>query len=501
MHIDQFGIGSSNLAGVIPPIGRLSKRFDISIYVVGGAVRDLLLNRSVSDLDLLVDGDVANASLWMSEEFAGKRIILDHERQIHRVILGEGYEIHHIDISKMKDSIEADLWDRDFTIDAMAFSFTDIFEGWPPNVLIDPCGGLADIKNRKIRPVKKNVFLQDPCRMIRAVRLAQQLDFVLSNECAELIKSQHLKISLVAQERVRDELLEILSGSQAQASLQLMDGLGLLCVIIPELKLSKGVTQPNEHYWDVFTHLIQTVGKLELILCRNDSKSDSVLNELQSFAFMKEYFEDSIGDGYDRRVLLKLAGLLHDIGKPVTKTVEDNGRIRFLGHNLEGENLAENVMKRLRFSNKSISHVKMLIRHHLRPTQMSSKHDMPSRRAIYRYRRDVGSVAADVLFLNLADYLAARGPMLEQSQWAGHCKLIQYILLERNHENIPEKVAKLVTGRDIMYEFDLESGPIVGNLLNIVDESYGSGDISTKEEALELLKGHLKVGGSGAKKR
>ena len=128
--------------------------------------------------------------------------------------------------------------------------------------------------------------------MIRAVRLAQQLDFVLSNECAELIKSQHLKISLVAQERVRDELLEILSGSQAQASLQLMDGLGLLCVIIPELKLSKGVTQPNEHYWDVFTHLIQTVGKLELILYRNNSTSDPVLNELPSFAFMKEYFED-----------------------------------------------------------------------------------------------------------------------------------------------------------------------------------------------------------------
>ena len=143
---------------------------------------------------------------------------------------------------------------------------------------------------------------------------------------------------------------------------------------------------------------------------------------------LRQHFSTEVGNGSTHASLLKLAGLLHDIAKPETKIIADN-RMRFFGHTEQGANIAAGILERLRFSNKEIRLVEVMVRYHLRPTQMSHE-GMPSQRAIYRYFRDTGLAGVDVLFLSLADHLAARGPDLDIEEWRGHAGQVNYILMD-----------------------------------------------------------------------
>ena len=144
-----------------------------------------------------------------------------------------------------------------------------------------------------------------------------------------------------------------------------------------------------------------------------------------------------------------------------------------------------------------------MVRYHLRPRQMAQKGDMPTRRALYRYYRDVGGVALDTLYLNTADYLAARGPMLEREEWTEHCDLVRYILEEGRfegdrHRDSLKSLPKLVDGYDIIDGFALAPSPKIGKLLEEVREAQASGEVSTREQALELVSASLERGGDGA---
>jgi poly(A) polymerase len=196
--------------------------------------------------------------------------------------------------------------------------------------------------------------------------------------------------------------------------------------------------------------------------------------------------------------VLKLACLLHDISKPATKTVESSGRIRFLGHHTEGAEVAERILKRLRFSRRAVDLISLMVHHHLRPSQMAPKGELPSGKAVYRYYRDAAQAAIDTLYLNMADYLAARGSMLEQDDWQEHCRVVGHILSKGFEQKAPENLSKLVTGYDIMESFALGPGPKVGELLNLANEAWANGDVNTKEEALELVRANLGAGVSGA---
>ena len=212
--------------------------------------------------------------------------------------------------------------------------------------------------------------------------------------------------------------------------MRLLDDLGLLCGVVPELAPAKGVVQPKEHYWDVFDHLVEAVGWVDAMF--DDSKCEEYpLEIVPHFDGMREYFGGEVSDGFDRLTFLKLAALLHDVAKPATKTVEASGRIRFLGHHTQGADFTRDIMMRLRFSKRGIEHIARMVHQHLRPRQMAQKGDMPTRRALYRYYRDVGDVALDTLYLNTADYLAARGPMLECEDWTAHCGLVRWIRYNR----------------------------------------------------------------------
>ena len=228
------------------------------------------------------------------------------------------------------------------------------------------------------------------------------------------------------------------------------------------------------------------------------------LCDLPGLSDIGGYFSAHVSDGSDRLAYLRLAALLHDVAKPATKTIEASGRIRFLGHHTEGAETTRSVLRRLRFGKSGIDHVAAMVRHHLRPRQMAQKGDMPSRKALYRYYRDVGDVALDTLYLNSADYLAARGPLLERDDWLIHCRLMRHILdsrLTTEHGRSGDSrktLPKLVSGYDIIDRFALAPGPAIGKMLEEIREAQAGGEITTTEQALELVRSSLERGGNGA---
>jgi poly(A) polymerase len=197
-----------------------------------------------------------------------------------------------------------------------------------------------------------------------------------------------------------------------------------------------------------------------------------------------------VSSGSNHKVLLKLGGLFHDIAKPMTKSIDDTGRARFLGHTKQGAAMAANILERLRFSNREIRLVESLVYHHLRPVQMA-KDELPTLRAIYRYFRDTGEVGIDILLLALADYLASRGPLASMEEWKRNCQLINYILAEHDRQQAKILPVKLIDGHDIIDTFDLTPGTLIGKLLAMVNEAHASGELSTREEALALVRREL----------
>ncbi|MCX5992465.1 MAG: HD domain-containing protein [Chloroflexi bacterium] len=467
-------------------------REGIDSYLVGGYIRDTLLGRATSDIDIAVAGAAPQVAQKLAEALHGRYVLLDEANGIARVVVtvgdAAGEAQWHLDISTIRGSIEADLSRRDFTIDAMAIDLREAGEGSSAS-LIDPFQGKRDLEKRLIRAVGDTAFENDPARLIRAVRLAAGYGFTIEGETEVLLSKQSQLIRQVAGERVREELCRILASRNAARFLFYLDRLGLLTAIVPELAATKGVEQPREHYWDVFHHSIETVAALERLL--NREKEIELLALAPHLVPHIEGFEEEIGIGVTRAVLMKLAALLHDIAKPQTKTMEADGRARFLGHTKEGGAIAGGILQRLRFSNRETGMVQKMIEAHLRLWQMGGDHGMPTRRAIYRYFRDTGDVSIDIMFLTLADFLATQGPNLDLTEWRRHCGLMEYVLSQREEDEALVRPPKLLDGDDLMKILGLKPGPKVGELLEAVREAQGAGEIATREEALAFALGRL----------
>ena len=470
-----------------PPVAGLGEFFaarGLRAFLVGGAVRDALLGRETEDVDVAVEVSVSGM-LELARELAdaveGRFVVLHHERGAARVVVPGGTTV---DLIAAPDGSARDLARRDFTINAMAVSLNEVRSSDGKAEVIDLHNGCADLAAGALRVVSAGTFDDDPQRLIRAPRFAVQLGLSVTEETRSVIRLKAGMLAQTAPQRVRDELLKILAAPGAMASVRLLDDLGLLSVVIPELDEARGVSQPKEHYWDVFNHCVETVGRVEEILGRRGGDGDWALGLVPSFPGMDSHFGERISDGHSRSTLVRLSGLLHDIAKPATKTREENGRIRFLGHHKAGAEVVDEILGRLRFGMRGRQFVRGLVRHHLRPRLMAERGALPTRRAIFRYYRETGDGAIGTLYLNMADYLAARGPMLEREEWREHCELTAFIL-NANFER--PRAPRLISGSDVMDEFALGPGPMIGAALDAVNEAQAAGEVATRDDAMRLV--------------
>ncbi len=485
---------------------------DCAVFLVGGYLRDSLLGRAGGDLDLAVSCDPQVLARRLAKELGGSYVPLSPQRGVARIVfpaptlappdppdlldhagphsagIDEGIndalnQALTIDVAGFT-TIEDDLARRDFTVDAMALPLADWTSGQWRERVVDPYNGVQDLAEKRVRAVSSRVFRDDPGRLLRAVRLAGQLGFRLEPDTARLIRTEAFRINRVSGERLRDELLAILAGDGARGQLEVLDRLDLLCRVIPELALTKGVDQPKVHYWDVWGHLLHSVETAELV---TKGHQNSAIYMLAPWTLdLAEHFSEKVSDGHTRRTILKLTALLHDIAKPQTKGIDETGRTRFLGHSELGAEMAASRLTELRLSARGIAMVAKMVEQHLRPGNMRQGVDWPTSRAIYRYFRDLGDVAVDTLYLALADYLAAKGPELMPDQWGEHARIIAHILEYGTRQTASEKIPRLVTGHDLMQELGLEPGPKVGLLLEKINEARAAGEVNTREEALAL---------------
>jgi len=492
-------------------------------YIVGGFIRDRLLKRETNDVDIAVSGDAKSIARKIAKETGGKFVLLDDVNNVARVVVIENEQLAktardqeshgiewHFDFSAFSGEIKSDLARRDFTINAMAVELSQFAAAWtatkmrsrksaaaaagkrPALKLIDLFSGKEDLRGKIVRKVSEQIFEADAARLLRAVRLAAELDFAIEPDTESLIRHYSQTITEVPGERVREELLRLLTLPRAAYYLQYLDKLGLLLALIPELAESKGVEQPTVHFWDVFDHSLQTVAAVEFLFRESDWEysNEDMLSTVPWSNAIERHLSQEVSGGSNHKVLLKLGALLHDIAKPMTKSIDETGRARFLGHTKEGAAITANILERLRFSKREISLVESLVYHHLRPVQMAAE-ELPTQRAIYRYFRDTGEAGIDTLLLALADYLASRGPLASMDEWRKHCQLVNYILAEHDKQQAKILPVKVIDGDDIMDTFDLAPGRLIGKLLGMVNEAHASGELSTREEALALVQREL----------
>ncbi len=476
----------------------------VEAYMIGGAVRDVLSGRCPDDLDIVVADDAEAVALCLGETTSARIVVIDDARGYFRLVPPDDSS-GWVDISGRDGTLTSDLARRDFTINAIALNVSDCPPGLfacpsvPPNSeirrlesrLIDPMNGLPDLRSRTLRAISRQNLLDDPVRLIRGPRIANQLGFMIEPGTKSMIRMNASSLVTTAPERVRDELFSVFANSPAERGLRLLDALGLLDVVFPEIRETRGVTQPREHhYWDVFEHLLHSVGRAEALIDRRAGESDLTIRMAPWRREIEGHFDEVVSDGQSRATLLKVTALLHDIAKPRHKTVDADGRTRFLGHDEAGADMARGMLLRLRCSSRTVTHVSQVVRHHMRPSHIGATQGgvPPSPRALFRYWRDLGDVAVDTLFLSLADYLAARGPEIDMKDWSRFAGVAGVILADGFVTPMATKPFLLLNGHELMKEFGLHQGRRVGELLTALQSAEAEGKVQTREDAAEFIR-------------
>jgi tRNA nucleotidyltransferase/poly(A) polymerase len=486
-------------------VARWLREEGVEAYLVGGSVRDALLGRaagSFHDLDFAVPAGGLVLARRLANRLGGAFFPLDAGRDTGRAVLTEpDGSRFYLDFARWRgDSLEADLADRDFTINAMALDVIQR-EG---ETLIDPFGGQADLAAGVVRAVTDRSFADDPARTLRAVRMAAVLGFRIEPHTQALLRQAIPELDGVSRERVRDELDRILAAPGAADHARRLHDLGLLAAVLPEVAALKGVTQSPPHRVDVYEHTLQVLAAFEGLFAwlwpgggcaplTGDAALAAAYLSPWRDSLRSHLLQPTSGDRV-RATLLKLTALLHDVGKPETRSQDETGRVRFLGHEQKGGAIAARALRRLRFSSQEMALVQTVVAHHLRPLQLS-RTEAITRRAVYRFFRDAGAAGVDVILLALADHLGTHGDALEPRGW-GRALDAAAVLLEGYFSRHQEVISppKLVGGRDLIVEFGLSPGPRVGELLERVREAQAEGQVFTREDALSLLRESLEGG-------
>ena len=474
---------------ILKRILRLLESEGIQVWLSGGYVRDWLRGQCSQDVDLTVVAGAIPLAQRIADETGGAFFVLDEETDAARVLYRGQTELA-VDVAALRGpDIESDLRERDFTINAMAVDVRQRDDPHPD--VVDPSGGRHDLAARTLRATSEHAFQHDPLRMLRAVRFAATLGFRIE-PCTESWMKRDAELSgQSSAERVRQELALTLAADGAADHMRHMDGLGLLSRILPEVTALKGVVQPEPHVHDVYEHSLATLAQTERLTVRGvDCLSPVETEFLAPFAAeLESHFSVTACEKRNRRTLLKLAALLHDVGKPAMQTVEGSGRVRFFGHERPSGEIAAQVLSRLRFSALETRRVAVTVGNHMRPGFLVK--DPPvTGKAIYRFFRDCGDAGVDVLLLSLADHVAARGPRLLAGHYRDHLQVVG-LMLDAYWRRPAEAISPrpLLTGVDVMQALGVGPGPRVGQLLEALREAQAEGLVSSKAEALEYLRG------------
>lgn len=449
-------------------LNKILSTVDNEIYLVGGSVRDYLMDIQSHDRDLIVtDEDAKTFSQKLADILDATFVSLDEENKIYRLVMPN--KIDYLDITNpIENSLEKDLMRRDLTINSIAINLRT-------SEIVDLTGGISDIKNKIINLISDENFTDDPLRMLRAYRFQAVYGFDISIETTKSIINHANLISKPSVERINYELLKLFGGEYTVKAIESMDMSGILELLFPFVKELKKVPPNSHHHLDLFHHSIETVNQIQNLY---NKSSDEIKTHLDKYDF----------GGHSRLAHLKLAGFMHDIGKFSTWTIEEGGRHRFIKHDDVGAKMSVKFLKDLHFSNKQIEYISTMIKNHIYPSSVMSAPEI-SDKIMMRYIRKMENNSIDCIILAMADRLSARGPEITDEIVENNInslyRLLNYYL---SVKDTLKPLPKLLDGNDIMKILNITPSAKLGEVLNALHEAQLSGNVTNKEHAIEFIK-------------
>lgn len=481
----------------------------VAAWLVGGAARDLARGTTPHDLDIAVDGDGLELARLLANQLGAAFVPLDDSRGTGRVVWQPAHADSPltIDTAQLRAAtIDDDLRLRDFTLNALALPLDTVPPLPPPRTAFrDPCDGWHAYATYTLTLCYPAALHDDPVRVLRAFRLAAELDLQLAPDVLAAVRDAAPRLDHVARERVRDELLRLLAAPYATPWLRAMDDAGVLTRVIPELEAGRDCDQPNVHFLPVLAHMLEAVAAVEWLLAGlypggapplphhaptavlpvAVQQHPTLLRTLPHHDAIATHMASPLA-GTPRRAWLKLAALLHDVAKPQTKAPKPGGGVTFYGHPEQGAALSDTIAKRLRLGRQPAAYLHTIIEEHMRPGQLRTA-EVLTARAVARFWRDTGAAGVDVLLHELADHIATRGPMLQPYDWANHL-VWSSLLFDAYFAPPPERMQSLVDGNDLLHELSLSPGPIIGYLLGELHEAQAAGELPDRAAALALAR-------------
>jgi putative nucleotidyltransferase with HDIG domain len=453
---------------VTDPLQSLRGIVEAGAWLVGGALRDRLLERPTTDYDVALEGQPEPAARALARVTRAHAFALSEAFGVWRVVAREhGWQLDLLPLGG--GAIEKDLAVRDFTVNAMA-------EPLAGGEIVDPFGGLEDLGARRLRMVLPTAFEADPLRALRLARLSCELGFEIDPDTAAAASARATRVADVAPERVFAELKRILSSERALDGLAKMDSLGITDVVLPELSALQGIQQSTYHHLDVHEHTRAVLAEA-IALERDPEPAFGSHAEA-----VRRYLSQPLADELSRGEAMRFGALFHDIAKPPTRAVTSEGRVTFMGHDQAGAALATEVLRRLRASERLCQHVAALTLHHLRLGFLV--HQAPlDRRSIYRYLRGTEPVQVDVTVLSVADRLATRGSRSDEAI-AKHLELARS-LLDEAFAWVADPPRPPLRGDELADELGIQPGPELGRILKQLEEDSFAGEVQTRQQAID----------------
>ncbi len=482
---------------LISQLNSFARARGVRLYLVGGCVRDLLLNRQINDLDFALERDALSFSRAFADVLGAAFVTLEEQLPTARIVIREtGLTL---DFAQFRGGVvEEDLRLRDLTINAIGIALSPLITN-PIVPLVDPCNGLSDLKSGELRFASESAMLDDPIRLLRVYRFAAQLGFKVPDETVHLI-SRHKNLlnqaestkdpsGTVASERVRDELIKILDAANAAAHLRQMDESRILSQILPEIESMRGVQQEDPHLdlWE------QSLLALQMF------EEQSVPDTLHAYQHeILEYVNANLVSGLKRETVIKLALILQNIATPITKAVYSQEETQSAKEKTVGVDIALQIMKRLRLGGKSAKLMSCLLRHHHLVTDVL-KSD-PNHRSVNRLLKAAGQDWLGVLLISFANLRASRQNLPQHSDLSRSEQVMREIADRYFLEILPMmERGRLITGDEIMNALNLKPGAIIGEILEQVEELQLEGKIHSTEEALVAARRFLETSKQGGK--
>ena len=444
---------NKRLAKISKILSDLSTESNIKSYLVGGCVRDLMLNPSADsiDIDIMVEGDGISFAKLLAKKMNVPKVVPfpkfatakipyhEYEIEIASARL-ESYDKSSRNPSSIQISnIQDDLLRRDFTINAMAISLNENNFG----EFFDPFNGMEDLKNKILKtPLNPdNTFSDDPLRMMRACYFASKLSLEIEPECLLSIQNNSERISIVSQERITNELFKILGTDRPSIGLNILQQSGLMEYVFPEISIMYGLDQSNEyHHKDIFYHTLEVVD--------NAAKLSN-------------------------NVDLRLAALVHDIAKPKTRRLSKSKGYTFYGHDDVGARMLKGVAESMKFSNSTRDFITKLTALHLRPISLAKKEVTDS--AIRRLIVDAGEEIDDLMTLCRAD-ITTKNPK-NISKYLANLDRVDKRIKEVTEVDKLKAFQSPVRGDEIMKMFNLSPGKEVGKIKTMIEDAIINGEI------------------------